>query len=208
MKLYSPWMAAVFCSADRGRRLLLKELLKKTSGFWNAPIQGQRKGFFPKPTVLTLVLASQINLLWIPKFTEWQRGEGSWGVDGARKGRGWGGVVDECVPKKSVLLRCWFLIHCSSVRTETQRNARWKWQFSFRGRNAGFAYELKKSYPGGKIVTPRTQWKDSCCAGGSESRGALWNEPAAASHLHIKRVKALSRCLHQTLLCLPSGAKE
>lgn len=69
-------MAAVFCSADTGRGLLLKELLKKRPVFEMPPFRPKER-IFPKPSVLTLVLASQINLLWIPNFTEWQlEGEG------------------------------------------------------------------------------------------------------------------------------------
>ena len=46
----------------------------------------QKEGIppLPKPTVLTLVLASQTNLLWIPKFLRVAEGEGKSGVDGAR----------------------------------------------------------------------------------------------------------------------------
>lgn len=82
-------MEAVFCSSDRGRGLQLKELLKKRPVFEMPPFRPKER-IFPKPSALTLVLASQINLLWILNFTEWQWGKG----DGARRREG------DCVPKR------------------------------------------------------------------------------------------------------------
>lgn len=81
---------------------MLKEFLKKRPVFEMPPFRPKERIFFPlpKPSVLTLVLASQINLLWIPNFTEWQRGEGESGVDGV--GRGGCGAGGLCA-KKSVL---------------------------------------------------------------------------------------------------------
>lgn len=55
---------------------MLKEFLKKRPVFEMPPFRPKER-IFPKPSVLTLVLASQINLLWIPNFTEWEWGEGS-----------------------------------------------------------------------------------------------------------------------------------
>lgn len=57
---------------------LLKEFPEKRPLFFSnpPPFRPEEGIFFPKPSVLTLVLASQINLLWIPYFAEWQWGEG------------------------------------------------------------------------------------------------------------------------------------
>ena len=88
-------MAAVFCSADRGRSLLLKEFLKKRPVFQMPPIQAKGRDFFPKPSVLTLVLASQINLLWIPNFNRMASGGGESGGDGVRRRE-----EGDCVQKK------------------------------------------------------------------------------------------------------------
>lgn len=90
----SNWSLMKFCSfslapvvllfsSDRGWRLLLREFLTKMSGFWNAPILSKAKISSPyslKSTVLTLVLTSQTNLLWIAMLREWERSEGGRGV--------------------------------------------------------------------------------------------------------------------------------
>lgn len=47
----------------------LKEFLENVRFFKHSPFTPE-EGVFPKPAVLTLVAASQINLLWIPNFTE------------------------------------------------------------------------------------------------------------------------------------------
>ena len=70
---------------------MLKEFLENVR-FFNCPSFRPKEGIFPKPSVLTLIVESQINLLWIPNFTEWQKGEGS------RLGCGEGG--QQGVPKK------------------------------------------------------------------------------------------------------------
>lgn len=54
---------------------MLKRFLEKRPFFLMPPFR-PKEGIFPKPSVLTLALASQINLLWILNFTEWQWGEG------------------------------------------------------------------------------------------------------------------------------------
>lgn len=48
----------------------------KTSGFSNAPIQAKGRDFSQACCSHTCACISK-NLLWIPDFTEWQRGEGT-----------------------------------------------------------------------------------------------------------------------------------
>lgn len=86
-------------------------------------------------------------------------------------------------PKKSVLFRCWFCIHWSFGMNRNPEECTLKATVLIQRPECIHRIWAEKGFRGGKSVTPRTWWKDSCCAGGcgggvgvvSESRGVLWS---------------------------------